>query len=102
MQDKKRPVSDESRCRGAIYGLFIGDALAMPVHRYYDTLALRRDYGHVTDYVVPMSPHPDSILWRSSYHPRNERGHILHTTRPNSGANGASITTSSWRLGRTR
>ena len=71
-------LSDESRCRGAIYGLFIGDALAMPVHWYYDTLALRKDYGHVTDFVAPRNPHPDSILWRSAYHPLNEKGNILH------------------------
>ena len=71
-------ASDESRCRGAIHGIFIGDALAMPVHWYYDTLALQRDYGHVTDYVAPRNPHPGSILWRSSYHPLNEKGNILH------------------------
>ena len=73
-----QPLSDESRCRGAIYGLFIGDALAMPVHWYYDTLALQRDYGHVTDFVAPKNPHPDSILWRSSYSPLNEKANILH------------------------
>jgi ADP-ribosylglycohydrolase len=78
MEKEKRPVPDESRCRGALYGLFIGDALAMPVHWYYDTLALQRDYGHVTDYVAPENPHPDSILWRSSYRPLNEKGNILH------------------------
>ena len=70
--------TEESQCRGAIYGLFIGDALAMPVHWYYDTQALKRDYGRVTDYLAPKNPHPDSILWRSSYHPLNEKGNILH------------------------
>jgi len=74
----RQPLSDESRCRGALYGLFIGDALAMPVHWYYDTSALQRDYGHVTDYVAPKNPHPDSILWRSSYRALNEKGNILH------------------------
>jgi ADP-ribosylglycohydrolase len=73
-----QPLSDESRCLGAIYGLFIGDALAMPVHWYYDTLALQRDYGHVTDFVAPKNPHPDSILWRSTYSPLNEKANILH------------------------
>jgi len=71
-------MSDESRCRGALFGLFIGDALAMPVHWYYDTLAFQRDYGYVTDYVAPKNPHPDSILWRSSYRPVSEKGDILH------------------------
>ena len=56
----------------------IGDALAMPVHWYYDRSALRRDYGWVTDYLEPKNPHPDSILWRSTYTPLNSRGEILH------------------------
>lgn len=76
--ERPQALSDESRCRGALYGLFIGDALAMPVHWYYDTSALRRDYGTVTDFVAPKNPHPDSILWRSSYRPLNEKGDILH------------------------
>ena len=39
------PPSFASRARGALYGLAIGDALAMPVHWYYDRAALRADYG---------------------------------------------------------
>jgi ADP-ribosylglycohydrolase len=75
---KPAMATSESRCRGALYGLYIGDALAMPVHWYYDREALKRDYGVVKDYVAPKSPHPDSILWRSSYRPVNEKGEILH------------------------
>jgi ADP-ribosylglycohydrolase len=71
------PASDEKRA-GVIWGSFIGDALAMPVHWYYDRAALHRDYGVVRDYVVPRNPHPDSILWRSTYTPLSERGDILH------------------------
>jgi len=59
-------------------GMSIGDALAMPVHWYYDRLALRRDYGWVTGYLEPQNPHPDSILWRSAYTSINRRGDILH------------------------
>jgi ADP-ribosylglycohydrolase len=70
-------ATDEKRA-GAIWGTFIGDALAMPVHWYYDRAALRRDYGTVSDYLAPRNPHPDSILWRSAYTPLNERGDILH------------------------
>jgi len=73
-----RSLSDESRCRGALCGLFIGDALAMPVHWYYDTSALQRDYGRVRDYLPPRNPHPDSILWRSTYRPLEKKGDILH------------------------
>lgn len=70
--------SIDSRLRGALYGLCIGDALAMPVHWYYNRAALYNDYGRVTDYLPPRNPHPDSILWRSTYTALNERGEILH------------------------
>ncbi len=63
--------------RGLAWGSFIGDALAMPVHWYYDRAALHRDYGLVRDYLAPRNPHADSILWRSEYTPLNERGDIL-------------------------
>lgn len=65
------------RLPGLAWGSFIGDALAMPVHWYYDRAALHRDYGHVRDYLAPQNPHADSILWRSEYTPLNERGDIL-------------------------
>jgi ADP-ribosylglycohydrolase len=64
--------------RDTLYGLYIGDALAMPVHWYYNRQALNRDYGRVTDYMAPRNPHPDSILWRSSYNAPNANGEILH------------------------
>ncbi|MBT8364766.1 MAG: ADP-ribosylglycohydrolase family protein [Deltaproteobacteria bacterium] len=67
-----------SKLRGTIVGLCIGDALAMPVHWYYNRQALIEDYGRVTDYTAPRNPHPDSILWRSSYAAPNSKGEILH------------------------
>ena len=70
--------SYEDRCAGIAWGSFIGDALAMPVHWYYDRAALRSDYGVVRDYLAPRNPHPDSVLWRSRYAALNARGEILH------------------------
>ncbi len=58
--------------------MFIGDALAMPVHWYYNTEALHEDYGRVVHYLNPLNPHPDSILWRCSYTPESESADILH------------------------
>ena len=71
-------LSKASRANGALYGSAIGDALAMPVHWYYDRTALREDYGLVGHFLAPKNPHPGSILWRSHYDPINERGDILH------------------------
>ncbi len=59
-------------------GAFLGDALAMPVHWYYDRAALVRDYGRVAELTAPKNPHPGSILWRSSYAAPNAKGEILH------------------------
>jgi len=70
--------SIKSKSRGALYGLCIGDALAMPVHWYYNRMALMNDYGRVTGYLAPRNPHPDSILWRSAYEAPNAKGEILH------------------------
>ena len=69
---------NEKRKRGCLWGAFLGDALAMPVHWYYDRAALVRDYGRVTELVAPKNPHADSILWRSSYVAPNAKGEILH------------------------
>lgn len=58
-------------------GSLTADALAMPVHWYYDLEALQRDYGTVDHFMQPRNPHPGSILWRSTYQTPNERGDIL-------------------------
>jgi ADP-ribosyl-[dinitrogen reductase] hydrolase len=58
-------------------GSLMADALAMPVHWYYDRAALVRDYGVVDHYMAPRNPHPGSILWRSTYVPINEKADIL-------------------------
>ncbi len=42
--------------------MFVGDALAMPAHWYYDVMALRRDFGILSDYQDPKDYHPNSIL----------------------------------------
>ena len=77
-----------ARQKGAILGMFIGDALAMPVHWYYDRQALHRDYGHVTGYQAPRNPHPDSILWRSVHEVTNRAADILHDQRKYWGQHG--------------
>lgn len=62
----------------AMTGALVADALAMPVHWYYNTNALDRDYPSLDQFQAPKNPHPDSILWRSKYTPRNKDADILH------------------------
>ncbi len=50
------------RMRGALWGMFVGDALAMPVHWYYDVAALQREFGTIRDYQAPRAEHPNSIM----------------------------------------
>jgi ADP-ribosyl-[dinitrogen reductase] hydrolase len=78
----------QSRQKGAVLGMLIGDALAMPVHWYYDRQALYRDYGHITGYLAPKNPHPDSILWRSVYEVTDRSADILHDQRKYWGQHG--------------
>ena len=66
-----------NRLMAGFEGSLVADALAMPVHWYYDCEALARDYGPVDRFLAPKNPHPGSILWRSRYESLNERGDIL-------------------------
>jgi ADP-ribosylglycohydrolase len=79
MQD---PAHERQSAANAFLGALVADAVAMPVHWYYNQQALLRDYPEfaapaLAGYVAPRNPHADSILWRSSYTPANEKGDIL-------------------------
>ena len=51
------------RARAALFGLFIGDALAMPVHWYYDRGRIARDHGGwISDYQPAPKRYPGSIM----------------------------------------
>ena len=59
-------ISTADRLRGCLWGMFVGDALAMPAHWYYDVAALQRDLGALRDYRAPRPHHPDSIMGKAS------------------------------------
>jgi len=63
--------------QSAFLGSLVADAVAMPVHWYYNVDALDADYGDFDHYLAPKNPHPDSILWRSKYEPTGEKDDIL-------------------------
>ena len=74
-------TTSDSRYRGALYGAYIGDALAMPAHWFYDPAEVRRTFGRIDRFVAPPREHPGSILWRSSYAPREPEFDILGEQR---------------------
>eukprot|EP00544_Gedaniella_sp_CCMP2646_P011250 CAMPEP_0202490084 /NCGR_PEP_ID=MMETSP1361-20130828/7596_1 /ASSEMBLY_ACC=CAM_ASM_000849 /TAXON_ID=210615 /ORGANISM="Staurosira complex sp., Strain CCMP2646" /LENGTH=434 /DNA_ID=CAMNT_0049119911 /DNA_START=18 /DNA_END=1322 /DNA_ORIENTATION=+ len=55
------------RMAGSLYGMIVGDALAMPVHWYYSPNKLRNDYGQITEMVAPKPHHPESMVQGMSY-----------------------------------
>lgn len=55
-------LNKADRLRGALWGMFIGDALAMPVHWYYSIATLWQDFGQIRDYQAPKAHHPNSIM----------------------------------------
>ncbi|KAK3244440.1 hypothetical protein CYMTET_45942 [Cymbomonas tetramitiformis] len=74
------PVTFFERVRGALWGIFIADALSMPAHWYYDLNALQRDFGYLTTYQAPKTIHPGSIMSLSNTggHGRGgQSGHII-------------------------
>jgi hypothetical protein len=46
-------VALHERKQAALMGMFIGDALAMPVHWYYDVKNIQRAYGQIKGYTKP-------------------------------------------------
>jgi len=58
------------RIANALWGLFIGDALAMPAHWYYnpDNIAAAFD-GGIRRYEPAPHPHPESFMVGMTYHP---------------------------------
>lgn len=66
---------------GSATGAFIGDALAMPAHWFYDPGELERTFGRIEAYLAPPRVHPGSILWRSRYEPTEPAYDVLGSQR---------------------
>lgn len=65
MNNGARPLtSPHSRFLGAWWGLFVGDALALPSDGYYNLKKISDDCGDFSDYAAPREPHPHSEIHR--------------------------------------
>ncbi|HEX7385811.1 MAG TPA: ADP-ribosylglycohydrolase family protein [Castellaniella sp.] len=54
----KASITFEQRAQGALMGAFVGDALALGPHWYYDLDELHRNFGPwITDYTTPKPDH---------------------------------------------
>lgn len=71
-------MKQRDRARNALWGLFAGDALAMPVHWYYSIKNIHRDFdGGVRRYEAPLHPHPEAFMVGMSYNPDVETAQRL-------------------------
>jgi ADP-ribosylglycohydrolase len=67
-----------ARLRGGLWGLFAGDALAMPVHWYYNISNIYNDFdGGIRGYAAPRHPHPESFMAGMPYSPDVESARRL-------------------------
>ena len=62
--------SRQTRIKNALWGLFAGDALAMPAHWFYKIQNIKDTFdGGITQYVAAPHPHPESFMVGMGYHP---------------------------------
>lgn len=69
-QDQSSIEMKRRRIRNALWGLFIGDALAMPAHWFYSLGNIKRVFdGGVRAYSPAPHPHPESFMVGMDYNP---------------------------------
>jgi ADP-ribosylglycohydrolase len=61
---------DTTRMKNALWGAFIADSIAMPVHWYYQRKYIKEGFdGGIRWYEDAPHPHPESFMVGNSYHP---------------------------------
>ena len=50
------------RAANALYGMLIADALAMPVHWFYNPADITKQFGTIRDFQPAPAFHPSSIM----------------------------------------
>lgn len=69
------------RLRNALWGFFIGDALAMPAHWFYSLENIQRYFdGGIRNYQAAPHPHPESFMVGMEYNP--DVDNARHLGRP--------------------
>jgi ADP-ribosyl-[dinitrogen reductase] hydrolase len=63
-------IESRGRLQNGLWGLFIGDALAMPAHWYYQVDNIEKVFnGGIGDYQEPPHPHLESFMVGMAYSP---------------------------------
>lgn len=78
LENKPEIEARGRRLRNALWGLFVGDALAMPAHWYYDLGNIPKVFGGgIRGYVDPPHPHAESFMVGMTYDPDVPTAHRL-------------------------
>lgn len=69
---------DATRIKNALWGAFMADAMAMPVHWYYRGKYIKEGFdGGITKYEDAPHPHPESFMVGMHYHPNISKANEL-------------------------
>jgi ADP-ribosylglycohydrolase len=78
MKFANTPQMRERRIRNALWGLFIGDALAMPAHWFYSLSNIQQYFdGGIRKFEAAPHPHPESFMVGMTYSPDVETANRL-------------------------
>lgn len=58
---------DKTRVAASLYGMLVGDALAVSGHWFYSPKKLREDYGEIEKMMAPKPTHAESMVQGMSY-----------------------------------
>uniref|UniRef100_A0A7S3L414 ADP-ribosylglycohydrolase n=1 Tax=Amphora coffeiformis TaxID=265554 RepID=A0A7S3L414_9STRA len=62
-------VINKQRIAGSLYGMLVGDTLAVPGHWFYSPAKLQEDYGEeISEMMDPKPTHAESMIQGMSYH----------------------------------
>lgn len=61
----QKPFAD--KLKGSLYGMLVGDAVAVPVHWFYSPKNIRKEYGEITGIVASKPNHAESMVQGMSY-----------------------------------
>ncbi|MDQ7042458.1 MAG: ADP-ribosylglycohydrolase family protein [Sulfurimonas sp.] len=69
---------DAARIKNALWGAFIADSIAMPVHWYYQRKYIKEGFeGGIQGYEDAPHPHPESFMVGNSYRPNIAKANEL-------------------------
>jgi ADP-ribosylglycohydrolase len=65
MSGVQKAIAD--KLKGSLYGMLVGDAVAVPVHWFYSPENIRKEYGEITGIVAAKPNHAESMVQGMSY-----------------------------------